>query len=204
MEGYICLTANMTNQDLQKAISRSSTHGLGRAHGAIADRHISELQEFIAQRPSAREVRKALAVKLIYQGYLYEEIQTILDVSLGSITGWKQAYELKGINGLRLNHKGRKSYLSSEQTEEVLSWLQTKTCWELGELEYKLAFEYDVVYESKQSYYNLFNAAGIHWKKTTKLNPKADPNAVAEKKKRLKHCWQATEKKSKQVSLGHY
>ena len=102
---------------------------------------------------------------------------------MGSITGWKQAYELKGIDGLRLNHKGRKSYLSSEQREDVLSWLQTKTCWELGELEYKLAFEYEIVYESKQSYYNLFNAAGIHWKKTTKLNPKADPNAVAEKKR---------------------
>jgi putative transposase len=50
---------------------------------------IAELQEFIALGPDAREVRKALAVKLVYQGYLYEEIQTILDVSLGSITGWK-------------------------------------------------------------------------------------------------------------------
>ncbi len=46
---------------------------------------IAKLQEFIALRPEAREVRKALAVKLIYQGYLYEEIQTILDVSLPSL-----------------------------------------------------------------------------------------------------------------------
>jgi putative transposase len=113
-------------------------------------------------------------------------------VSLGSITGWKQAYEQNGLNGLKLNHKGRKSYLSSEQREQVLSWLQTKNCWELGELEYKLAFEYDVVYESKQSYYDLFDAADIAWKKTTKLNPKANPEAVAEKKKRLKHYWQAS------------
>jgi putative transposase len=60
--------------------------------------------------------------------------------------------------------------------------LQTKNIWELGELEYKLAFEYDVTYESKQSYYNLFNAAGISWKKTTSLNPTADPEAVAAKK----------------------
>ena len=164
---------------------------------------IAELKEFIALRPNAREVRKALAIKLIYQGYLYEEIQSILDVSLGSISGWKQAYELQGIDGLCLNHKGRISYLTSEQKEEVLSWLQTKNCWELGELEYKLAFEYNVVYESKQSYYNLFNAAGINWKKTTKLNPKADPNAVAEKKRKLKPCWQATEKNLKQVNLGH-
>lgn len=159
---------------------------------------IAELQEFIALGSNVREVRKAIAIKLVYQGYLYEEIQTILDVSLGSITGWKQAYEQRGIDGLRLNHKGRKSYLSAQQREEVLSWLSTKDTWEMGDLEYKLAFDYDLTYESKQSYYDLFEAAGISWKKTTSLNPKASPDAVAAKKKRLKHCWQASQRKSKQ------
>ncbi|MEH2265458.1 IS630 family transposase [Nostoc sp.] len=146
---------------------------------------IAELQEFIDYRPDAREVRKALAVKLVYQGYKYEEIQTILDVSVGSITSWKQSYEEYGISGLRLNHKGRKSYLTAQQREEILSWLQTKECWEIGELEYKLAFEYDLTYESKRSYYDLFEAAGISWKKTTSLNPKADEDAVAAKKKEI-------------------
>lgn len=160
---------------------------------------IADLQEFIAVCPNAREMRKALALKLIYQDYLYEEIQEILDVSVGSLTGWKQAYEQNGISGLRLNHKGRKSYLSAQQREEVLSWLQTKESWELGELEYKLAFEYEVTYESKQSYYDLFNAAGISWKKTTSLNPKADRDTVNAKKNRLKHCWQSIGRKSKQV-----
>lgn len=156
---------------------------------------ITELQEFIDNRPDAREVRKALAVKLVYQGYKYEEIQIILDVSVGSITSWKNAYKEYGISGLRLNYKGRKSYLSDEQREKVLSWLQTKEIWELGELEYKLAFEYDVIYESKRSYYDLFDTAEISWKKTTALNPKADEEAVAVKKNRLNHCWQATESK---------
>ncbi len=160
-----------------------------------ADVVIAELQEFIDSHPDAREVRKALAVKLVYQGYKYEEIQTILDVSVGSITSWKQAYQENGILGLRLNYKGRKSYLSDEQFLQVLSWLQTKEIWELGELEYKLAFEYDVIYESKRSYYDLFEAAGISWKKTTGLNPKADQEVVAAKKNKLKHCWQATERR---------
>jgi len=187
----------MVKQHLQSAMLPAGVTTAILPSSEVSLHAIAELQEFIALRPNPREVRKALAVKLIYQGYLYEEIQTILDVSLGSISGWKQAYEQYGINGLRLNHKGRKSYLSTEHREEVLSWLQTKECWELGELEYKLAFEYDVVYESKQSYYDLFDAGSISWKKTTKLNPKADPGAVAEKKKRFKHCWQTTVPKSK-------
>lgn len=87
---------------------------------------IAELQEFIAITPDVREARKALAVKLVDRDYLYKEIQRILDVSVGSIAGWKQAYEQNGISGLRLNHKGRKSYLTTQQTEEILAWLQTK------------------------------------------------------------------------------
>src|SRR4028118_2397810 len=79
----------MSQGDLQRA----------NAQGALPEA-IAELQDFIALRPNAREVRKALAVKLVYQGYLYDEIQTILEVSRGSITGWKQAYEQNGINGL--------------------------------------------------------------------------------------------------------
>ncbi len=106
--GYICLRANT---DKSESTSRD--------HRTTA---------ILALRPNVREVRKVLAVKLVYQGYLYEEVQTILDVLLGLITGWKQAYEQDGINGLRPNHKGRKSYLSSKQREEVLSWLQTKDC----------------------------------------------------------------------------
>ena len=158
---------------------------------------VEELQGFIAGNPDAREMRKALALKLMYQDYSYEAIRQILDVSTGSISGWKQAYEREGLLGLRLKHKGRISYLNPEQREAVLQWLQTNDRWEVGELEYHLAEQYDVVYESKQSYYDLFEAAGMSWKKTTKVNPKANPEAVAEKKLKFAGYWQATESKLK-------
>jgi hypothetical protein len=72
----------MTNQDLQRATSPG-----------VVGIAIAKLQDFIAGCCDACEARKALAVKLVYQNYLYKEIQTILDVSLGSITGGKKAYE---------------------------------------------------------------------------------------------------------------
>lgn len=134
---------------------------------------VEELQGFIGCNLDACEMRKALALKLMYQDYSYEAISQILDVSIGSISAWKQAYEGEGLPGLRLNHKGRISYLRPEQREAVLRWLQTKDRWEVGELEYHLAEQYDVVYASKQSYYDLFEADGMSWKKTTKVNPKA-------------------------------
>ena len=47
-----------------------------------------------------------------------------------------------------------------------------------------MAAQYNVVFESKQSYYTLFAEAGLSWKKTQKRHPKADPQTV-EKKQEL-------------------
>lgn len=157
---------------------------------------IAELQAFASQERDGRQLKKALAVKLLYQGYKHEAIVEILDVAMGSLTNWRTLYESEGLAGFKPKHKGRKGYLSSEQREEVLSWLQTKTIWELSELEHYLASQYGVSYESKQSYYDLFEAAGISWKKTTKVNPKKNPEAVAAKKSKSSVCWRSTESPS--------
>ncbi|MGB6016223.1 MAG: hypothetical protein WBG32_15940, partial [Nodosilinea sp.] len=45
---------------------------------------IEELKAFIGTERDGRQVKKALAVKLIYQDYGYEDITAILDVSLGA------------------------------------------------------------------------------------------------------------------------
>lgn len=114
------------------------------------------------------------------------------DLQRRVLSNWKQAYERAGLAGFRPQHKGRQSYLTAEAKEAVLQWLQTKKIWELSELESHLAEHYDVVYESKQSYYDLFESAGISWKKTSKVNPKADAQAVAAKKPKSNGCWHGT------------
>jgi transposase len=45
---------------------------------------------------------------------------------------------------------------------------------------------YDVIYRSKQSYYDLFTTAGIRWKKTQKVNPKMDLELVAQKRQEIR------------------
>ena len=159
---------------------------------------VKELKAFIRHQRDGRQVKKALAVKLSYQGHHYESIAEILDVSLGAISKWKQAYEENGLEGFRPQHQGRKGLLSAQQREAVLAWLQQKNTWQLGELEAHLEQEYNVTYESKQSYYDLFSAAGISWKKATAVNPKADRQKVAAKKSRSKICWRATGRRLRQ------
>jgi putative transposase len=162
---------------------------------------IEELRGVIQTERDSRVVKKALAVKLVYQGYSYAAVTSIVEVSMGAITLWKQTYEAEGVEGLRPKHKGRKAYLSASQKEEVLGWLQQKPIWELSEVEHHLAEKYDVAYESKQSYYDLMNEAGLSWKKTSAVNPKKNPEEVAAKKSKLSAGWRSTGRRSSEKSL---
>lgn len=143
---------------------------------------MDELTELIQSNPDPRELKRALAVQMVMQEYTYCEIRDVLGVSLGFISKWRQLYEQQGVAGLCLRHQGSRGYLSSEQRQGVVKWLQQKNYWNLSELQQYVEARYDVVFESKQSYYSLFAEAGIRWKKTQKCNPKADPEAVEKKK----------------------
>jgi putative transposase len=59
--------------------------------------------------------------------------------------------------------------------------LKSKNYWNLAELQLYIEAEYGVVFDSKQSYYTLFEQAGISWKKTQQRNPKANPELVEKK-----------------------
>lgn len=142
---------------------------------------MDELTEFIQSNPDPRELKRALALQMVMQDYTYYEIRDVLGVSVGFITKWRQHYEQQGVTGLHLRYRGSRGYLTPEQRQSVLRWLQQKNYWNLGELQQHVEEQYDVVFESKQSYYSLFAEAGISWKKTQKRNPKADPQAVEKK-----------------------
>lgn len=140
-----------------------------------------ELIAFIESNPDQRELKRALAVQMVQRNYVYEAIQAILQVSLGYISKWKQRYELAGVAGLRLGYRGATPYLTATQRTAVLDWLKQQAYWHLPELEQHIESTYGVVYKAKKSYYALFRAAGLSWKKSQARNPKRDPELVAQK-----------------------
>ena len=52
----------------------------------------------------------------------------------------------------------------------------------LSDLQKYLKKQYNVVFESNQSYYNLLKEAGITWKKTQNINPAKNDKLVKAKK----------------------
>ncbi len=150
---------------------------------------LDDLNEFIQSNPEPRELKRAVAVQMFLKGYKHREIQEILGVSSGFISKWTKLYEMLGLSGLRLGYQGSVGYLEPEQRQAIIVWLQSKDYWNLAELQGHVQDEYDVVFDSKQSYYTLFEQAGISWKKTQKRNPKEDPVLVQKKNWRLRTGW---------------
>ena len=140
-----------------------------------------ELNEFIQSNPDARELKRAVAVQMFGKGYKHREIGESLGVSSGFISKWTQVYQQRGLSGLKLAYQGSVGYLEPGQRQAVIAWLQSKNYWNLAELQGYIQDEYDVVFDSKQSYYTLFEQAGISWKKTQKRNPQEDPKLVEKK-----------------------
>jgi transposase len=144
----------------------------------------TDLTAFLAEKRDSREYRRALAVKLAFQGYLYTAISDMLDVTPGFVSQWKKAYETQGTAGLMLNYRGSQPYLSTSQRQAVIDWLNTQQEWSIELLQAHIETTYDVVFQSRQSYYQLLADAGITHKQAQRTNPKRDEEQVAAKKKR--------------------
>lgn len=142
---------------------------------------LDDLKDFIDSNPDVRELKRAVAVQMFLKGYKHREIGESIGVSSGFISKWTGQYEQLGVSGLRLGYPGSVGYLEPEQRQSVIAWLKEKNYWNLAELQAYIDAEYGIVFDSKQSYYTLFEQAGISWKKTQKRNPKADPVLVEKK-----------------------
>ena len=149
------------------------------------EQQILLLVHFIKENPPARELKRALAVKLVLEGKSYREIQDILVVSVGFISESVSRFELGGIEGMRSKYRGSKSYLTAEEKAEIIEWIKSQNGLDITELECYIAEKYDVVFKSIQSYYQILKEAGISWQKGKKVNPKQDPEKVNEKNQEI-------------------
>src|SRR5215470_3270893 len=103
------------------------------SYGLIIFREL--LTAFLAEKRDSREYRRALAVKLALQGYLYEVISDMLDVTPGFVSQVKHAYETQGTAGLTLKYQGAQPYLSASERQAVIDWLKNGQEWSVERLQ---------------------------------------------------------------------
>jgi putative transposase len=143
------------------------------------------LANFINQTKETKEIKRALAVKMILEGKSYREVKELLKVSHSFISQWKNQALFQGVESLKLQYKGRSGYLKPEEKEQTIQWLREQDYLRLSDLQKYLQEQYNVVFESNQSYYSLFKEAQVSWKKTQKRNPAKNDELVKAKKKAI-------------------
>ena len=84
---------------------------------------MQDLDEIINEARDAREVKRAVSVKMSAQGFSPAQICQVLNVSLQYVSKWKGLYEAGGGAVLRLGHRGSESYLGEEERQRLCSGL---------------------------------------------------------------------------------
>jgi len=162
----------------------------------------ADLTAFLTEKRDSREYRRALAVKLALLGYRYEAICEMLDVTIGFVSQSKKAYETHGTAGLTLKYQGTQPYLSASERQGVIDWLKNEQEWLVEHLQEHIQTTYDVVFQSRQSYYQLLADAEITYKRAQRSNPKNDPEQVAAKKRDHRAIERACQRDTGRLGCG--
>ncbi len=148
--------------------------------------------EDIIDDPKYLEVKRALAVRMIIHDFKTKEICALLNVSDSFVSKWKTIYENEGAKELRLKYKGGTGFLTEAQRFEVFFHLRNKPYYGVEELRDLIERRYGIVYQSKQSYYDLLKEAGLSWHQTQAVNPKRDEAQVLLKREEIKKTGRAS------------
>ncbi|MEQ8964002.1 MAG: helix-turn-helix domain-containing protein [Coleofasciculus sp. C2-GNP5-27] len=129
----------------------------------MEDKHIEKqikaLDEWVKSNSDSRELKRAMVVKLNLQGWDYRSIAKVINVSNGFISKWNKRFKELGVEGLKLSYKGSSGYLTKQQKQDVINWLNQDDNQGLEKIKGYLSEKYGINFKSNSSYYNLIKEA---------------------------------------------
>jgi len=150
---------------------------------------MQDLDEIINEATDAREVKRAVSVKMGRQGFRSAQICQVLNISPQYVSKWKGQYEAEGAVSLRLGYRGSESDLSEKQRAEITQWLEGRETLTVEAVRDYVEEHYGVVYQSKQSYYELLEAGGMSYHRSEPVNPKRDEGQGLVRREEIKKNW---------------
>lgn len=118
------------------------------------------------------EMKRALAVKMILNGFKTEDICALLNVSDSFVSKWKVIFKNQGPIALKLHYQGGTGFLTEAEHEVIIYHLKNQQNYRIEELKDYIERHYGFVYQSKQSYDDLLKEAGLSWHQSQAVNPK--------------------------------
>lgn len=123
------------------------------------EKQIQALDEWVKSNSDSRELKRAMVVKLTLKGWTYKAIADSLNVSNGFISKWNKRFKESGLEGLKLSYKGSSGYLTKQQKQDVMKWLNQDENQGLETIKRYLRDKYGINFKSDSSYYNLIKEA---------------------------------------------
>ena len=154
-----------------------------------------DVDEIINEATDAREMKRAVSVKMGQQGFSPAQICQVLNVSLQYVSKWKGQYEAEGGAALRLRHRGSEGYLREEERQAIIQWIGTHETVSVEAVRDYIEERYGIVYHSKQSYYELLEAGGLSYHRSEQRNPKRDEAQVLGRREEIKKNWRRGERR---------
>lgn len=150
---------------------------------------MDDIDEIINEAREAREVKRAVSVKMSAQGFSPTQICQVLNVSLQYVSKWKGLYEAGGGAALRLGHRGSESYVGEEERQAIVQWIGAQETVSIEAVRDYVEEHYGVVSRSKQSSYDFLEAGGMSYHRSEKHNPKRDEAQILERREEIKKNW---------------
>lgn len=144
---------------------------------------------------------RAHAVLLRSQGKKIHEIANILFRSQTFVKESIKSYQQEGIIKLQKHNKGGNSKkLSQEQKDNLKQLLEkeplnygfNQSFWSIDLLKIFVKKQFGLIYQSNQSYYDLFRYCGFSFKKPQTKDARQDPVKVEQFKDALKKTYKST------------
>jgi putative transposase len=145
-----------------------------------------DVDGIINEATDAREVQRAVSVKMGQQGFSPAQICQVLNVSLHYVSQWTGQYAAEGVAALRLRQRDSEGYLREEERHEIVQWIGVPETVSVEAVRDYVEDRYGVVYQSKQSYYELLEAGGMSYHRSEKNNPKRDEAQVLTQREEIK------------------
>jgi putative transposase len=141
----------------------------------LAEKQIQELITAYDRCKDGPTRTRYQAVRLYGTGYAESEVEAITGCSRSTLMGWCRIYRAQGIVGLVDKRQGgNRAKLTSAQIEELAHKLKqytpdqafraqgfTSEYWSVESLRCAVQEWYGVTYQSRTSYYTLFDACGF-------------------------------------------
>ena len=116
------------------------------------DDEIAKLNDRRDNQPDVRLKVRFIALLMLAEGVDLKSIASIIGKSIKTIENWHHQYVTKGIDSLNsFQYKPKQSYLTSEQIDQVVSWVRetnpgkTKEVREYIKTHFKVAYSNEAV-----------------------------------------------------------